>query len=72
MARTQEEKNPLSLAEMFRVSLFFIDEELVEDAQEGIQLQVPHLKGEAIEQMLVTCYQRYCGYDFLRCVFFLH
>ena len=46
---------------MFRVGLFFIDEELVEDAQEGIQLQVPHLKGEAVEQMLVTVYQRYCG-----------
>ncbi len=28
----------------------------------GIHLQMPHLKGEAIEQMLMTVYQRYCGF----------
>ena len=44
-----------------RQSLVFIDEEVAEDPQEGTQLQMPHLKGAAIEDMLFTVYRRYCG-----------
>ena len=45
----------------YRQSLVFIDEEVAEDPQEGTQLQMPHLKGAAIEDMLFTVYRRYCG-----------
>jgi len=44
-----------------RQSLAFVDEEVAEDPQEGTQLQMPHLKGAAIEEMLITVYRRYCG-----------
>lgn len=60
--RAKEELNPLVLSEMFRVSLFFYDEELVEDPQPETPIQIPHLKGDAVESMMITIYQRYCGY----------
>lgn len=60
-AQEAEARNPLNLAELFRLSLCFIDEEVAEDPQEGTQLQMPHLKGQAIEEMLITVYRRYCG-----------
>lgn len=34
---------------------------MAEDPQEGTQLQMPHLKGQAIEEVLNTVYRRYCG-----------
>ena len=60
-AQERESQNPLALAELFRLTLCFIDEEVAEDPQEGTQLQMPHLKGLAIEEMLITVYRRYCG-----------
>lgn len=60
-AQEAEAKNPLCLAELFRLSLCFVDEEVAEDPQPGTQLQMPHLKGQAIEEMLITVYRRYCG-----------
>lgn len=56
----KEQKNPLSLAEQFRLSLFYIDEELAEDPQ--IMLgSVPHLKGTTVEEIVVLVYKTYCG-----------
>eukprot|EP01034_Spumella_vulgaris_P028215 gene28215-35034_t len=54
-------QNSIKVTTPFKEVQAVEEEELVEDAQEGIQLQMPHLKGEAIEQMLMTVYQRYCG-----------
>jgi hypothetical protein len=62
-AQEAEAANPLSLAELFRLSLCFVDEELAEDPQPGTPLQMPHLKGLAIEEMLITVYRRYCRYS---------
>ncbi len=59
-ARQLEEQNPLTLAEQFRLMLFFLEEELAEDPQINSKQQFPHVKGHAIEEMLLTCYQRYC------------
>ncbi len=58
--RKLEEQNPLTLAELFRLMLFFLEEELAEDPQVNSKQQFPHVKGHAIEEMLLTCYQRYC------------
>lgn len=60
-AQDTEALSPLTLSELFRQSLCFIDEEIAEDPQPGTQLQMPHLKGQAVEQMLNTVYRRYCG-----------
>jgi len=60
-AKHQELKNPLSLSEMFRTSLFLFDEELVEDPLPGVHVRTPHLKGHATEKMLTTVYQKYSG-----------
>ncbi len=40
--------------------LFFIEEELAEDPQINSKQQFPHVKGHAVEEMLLTVYQRYC------------
>ena len=61
IAQDTEALSPLTLSELFRQSLCFIDEAIAEDPQPGTQLQMPHLKGQAVEQMLNTVYRRYCG-----------
>eukprot|EP01038_Epipyxis_sp_PR26KG_P014897 gene14897-20034_t len=59
--RKKEEVNPLTLAELFRTSLFLIDEELVEDPIVGTPLAFPHFKGNNVEQIMTVVYQKYCG-----------
>mmetsp|Transcript_16780 Transcript_16780/g.25216 ORF Transcript_16780/g.25216 Transcript_16780/m.25216 type:complete len:773 (+) Transcript_16780:69-2387(+) len=59
-ARSMESKNPMTLAELFRLLLFFVNEELVEEPLPDTPLQFPHLKGEWAENMLSTVYRRYC------------
>jgi hypothetical protein len=39
----------------------YVCAQVAEDAQEGTQLQLPHLKGQAMEDMLNAVYRRYCG-----------
>jgi hypothetical protein len=99
----QEEANPMTLAEMMRLLLFYVEEELAEDFTEvpthsltglltyslthwltyslahwlthlftGLlthslthsqdsPLQIPHLKGDFSEALLITVYQCYCN-----------
>ena len=74
-AREMEAKNPLSLAELFRFLLFFSDEEFTDDPQQQQQqaritvkfdgtrangVNMPHIKGVAIENILMFVYQKYC------------
>ena len=73
-AREMEAKNPLSLAELFRFLLFFFDEEFTDDPQQQQQMRtavkfdgtrangvnIPHIKGVAIENILMFVYQKYC------------
>ena len=59
-ARVLEMRNPMTLAELFRCLLFFVDEELCEEPAFDTPLQFPHLKGEWTENMMVSVYQRYC------------
>lgn len=60
-ARKQEEQNPLTFAEVFRLMLFFYGEEIAEDPHPDSKQQCPYAKGKEIEEMLLTVYQRYCG-----------
>lgn len=75
-AREMEAKNPLSLAELFRFLLFFFDEEFTDDPQQqqvrtavkfdGTRangVNMPHIKGVAIENILMFVYQKYCRSD---------
>jgi hypothetical protein len=41
--------------------------QVAEDPQEGTQLQLPHLKGQAVEEMLNAVYRRYCGWVYSLC-----
>ncbi len=50
----------MTLAELFRCYLFFMDEEFVEAPLPDTPLQFPHLRGAWAENMIVTVYQRYC------------
>lgn len=59
--RNKESTNPLTLAELLRLGLFFFDEELAEDPQADSMQQFPHVKGQASEAMILAVYQRYCG-----------
>ena len=59
-ARKQEELNPLSLAEMFRFLLFFINVQLVEDPQPDSPVNLPYPKGLWANKMLTSVYQTYC------------
>jgi hypothetical protein len=43
------------------LSLLCVCVQVAEDPQEGTQLQLPHLKGQAVEEMLNAVYRRYCG-----------
>jgi hypothetical protein len=56
-AQVAEAKNPLFLSKLFRQMLAFVDEEVAEDAQPGTPLQMPHVKGAPIEDMMITVYQ---------------
>eukprot|EP00601_Ochromonadales_sp_CCMP2298_P029316 CAMPEP_0173342112 /NCGR_PEP_ID=MMETSP1144-20121109/10001_1 /TAXON_ID=483371 /ORGANISM="non described non described, Strain CCMP2298" /LENGTH=477 /DNA_ID=CAMNT_0014288619 /DNA_START=491 /DNA_END=1921 /DNA_ORIENTATION=- len=60
-AQAAEALEPLTLAKLFRQMLCFVDEEVAEDPQPGTPLQMPHVKGTAIEEMMITVYQRYCS-----------
>lgn len=60
LARLQEAKHPMTLAEMFRFLLSFANEELCEDADPDSPLQFPHLKGHWAENMLSGIYRAYC------------
>jgi hypothetical protein len=51
----------MTLAEMFRILLFFIKEELVQEPRPEVALQIPHLRGEWSENLMITIYQYYCG-----------
>lgn len=71
-AREMEAKNPLSLAELVRFLLFFFDEEFTDDPQQQVRtaikadttrangVNMPHIKGVAIENILMFVYQKYC------------
>lgn len=59
-ARALEMRNPMSLAEMFRAIMFFVNEKLSENPSEDSHLQFPHLKGGWVDGMMVSVYQRYC------------
>lgn len=59
-ARVLEMRNPMTLAELFRCLMFFVDEDLCEEPARDTPLQFPHLKGEWTENMMVSVYQRYC------------
>lgn len=60
LARLQEAKNPMTLAEMFRFLLSFTNEDLCEEPDPDSPLQFPHLKGHWAENMLSTIYRSYC------------
>jgi hypothetical protein len=60
-AREKESLNPMTLSALFRYLLYFIEEELVEDPLPNTPLQIPHLKGDAAEHMIVGIYKHYCG-----------
>lgn len=60
-ARAVETMNPMNFAEIFRVLLFFVKEELVEAPRPEVALQIPHLKGEWSENLVISIYQYYCG-----------
>jgi hypothetical protein len=60
LARLQEARNPLTLAEMFRFLLSFSNEDLCEEADPDSPLQFPHLKGHWAENMLSSIYRSYC------------
>jgi hypothetical protein len=60
-ARKLEEKNPLTFSEIFRMMLFFFDEELAEDPHPDSKQQCPYVRGREIEEILLTVYRRYCG-----------
>ena len=62
VARAQEGRNPMVLSKILRFCLHFLDQELAEDPAPDAPLQVPHLKGEWAEGMLVSVYQRYCNH----------
>ena len=59
--RELEARNPLRLAELFRMMLFFVNEELIIDPQPEARVQIPHVKGIWAENMLVCVYQHYCN-----------
>ena len=52
---------PMTLAEQLRVLLFFDGTELVEDPQPEAATQIPHLKGDLAENMIVGIYQHYAA-----------
>lgn len=60
-ARKKEADHPLTLSELFRVMLYFYDEELTEDPDPGSKNKFPMLHGHAIEEMLLSVYRRYSG-----------
>lgn len=60
LARLQEAKNPMTLAEMFRFLLSFANEDLCEEPDPDSPLQFPHLKGHWAENMLSSIYRSYC------------
>ena len=62
VARAQEGRSPMVLAKILRFCLHFQDHELAEDPEPDAPLQIPHLKGEWAEGMLVSVYQRYCNH----------
>jgi hypothetical protein len=59
-ARALEMRNPMTLAEMFRAIMFFVNEKLSVNPAEDSSLQFPHLKGAWAEGMMVSVYRRYC------------
>lgn len=61
-AREEESQNPMNLATIYRILLFFIREELVEDPRPDLNFNLPHLKGEWAENLVITIYQYYCGF----------
>ena len=60
-AREQEKENPNNLAEILRIMLFFVNEELVGDPNTDFEIKIPTLRGEFAENMVITIYQFYCG-----------
>lgn len=61
--RESESKKPLTLSELFRFSLFFVDQELAEDPRNDSRHKGPLVKGHATEEILLKVYQRYCQKD---------
>ena len=51
----------MNLAEVFRMMLHFVNEELVGDPRPEVEVKIPPLKGEYAENLVITIYQFYCG-----------
>lgn len=51
----------MTFAELFRNQVFTINIPMCEDPQEGTPINVPHMKGDWAEQMMIDVYRRYCG-----------